>query len=416
MVEIVISLFKKLFIDHWQRKLISFLLAIIIWFVIHHSITTSKTLSNIPIRIVNLPVGKTVEGMLDNGRLNQKINLNVQGNKEILDELSTKDLEVIIDASGQPNQWIANISKKNIFCTDPKIDLTKAIDHITSQELIIKQTKLITEKIPVIITQPTGESPRGYQFLDIWPYQLSVTVNGPEEIVKKIKNRGLKLTFNLSEISHSELDAIQAENNSDEISFLVPDSWKKINIPQLSDTPFLIDDISAKSLRIDFSRQDFLPIGFSIPITIFFPPKFSQTLNPDTYSISSNDFIVKKNGIKVIGETLYAQGISRLFLDIVKDMIQIVVIAAPKTERENLLWSAQFIYPHELENRYVAKVLANSNDESHGIAPHMREEYLRNRFRSYMNRFRFYTASHQKLNLRIELQANTISVVADNAR
>jgi hypothetical protein len=44
----------------------------------------------------------------------------------------------------------------------------------------------------------------------------------------------------------------------------------------------------------------------------------------------------------------------------------------------------------------------------------MREEYLRNRFRSYMNRFRFYTASHQKLNLNIELQANSISVLQVN--
>ena len=377
--------------------------------------TVNKTLTGVPVRIVNLPVGKTVEGMLDNGRLKNRIDLNVQGHKESLDELTTKDLEVVIDATGQPNQWIASVSEKNLFCTDPRIDLAKTIEKVAPQELIIKQTKLITEKIPIVVSQPIGESPKGYQFLDVWPYQLSVTVNGPEEIVKKIKTRGLKITFNLSEISHEELDAIQAENHSDEVSFLVPDSWKKITIPQLSEVPFEIDDITAKSLRLDFSRQDFIPIGFSIPITIFFPPKFSPTLNPDTYSISVNDFVTKKNGMKIIGEPLYAQGISRLFLDIVKDMIQIVVIASPKVEREILLWSPQFIYPHELENRYVAKILANSIDDSFDIQPHMREEYLRNRFRSYMNRFRFYTVNHQKLNLRIELQANTISVVPENA-
>jgi hypothetical protein len=95
-------------------------------------------------------------------------------------------------------------------------------------------------------------------------------------------------------------------------------------------------------------------------------------------------------------------------------MIQITVVAAPKAEKEHLLWSAQFIYPQELENRYVTKVLSEAGGETSDVLPHMREEYLRNRFRRYMNRFRFYTAGQQKLNLKIELQADTISVVPAN--
>ncbi len=42
-----------------------------------------------------------------------------------------------------------------------------------------------------------------------------------------------------------------------------------------------------------------------------------------------------------------------------KDMIQIVIIASPKNEQQKLLWNAQFLYPHELENRYV-QLLGNS--------------------------------------------------------
>lgn len=373
--------------------------------------TVSKVISGVPVRVINLSEGKTIEGMLGNGVLNTKLSLNLNGNKESLEELSSKNLEVLIDASGQPDQWIASISKKNLHCTNSDIDLNKAVDKIATQEMIVKQSKLVSERIPVLITHPIGEAPKGYQFLDVWPYQLSLTVNGPEEVVKKLKNRGLKLTFNLNEISRSELDALQNNKQTDEISFLVPTAWKKIAVPQLAVHPLEIDDPQAKFLRIDFSRQDFLPIGASLPITIFFPAKYSNTLNPETYSISTNTFVLKKNGIKVLSVPLYAQGISRRFLETVKDMIQISVIAAPKTERENLLWSAQFIYPQELENRYVAKVLSESSDNSSDILPHMREEYLRNRFRRYMNRFRFYTQNQQKLSLKIELQANTISVL-----
>ena len=105
---------------------------------------------------------------------------------------------------------------------------------------------------------------------------------------------------------------------------------------------------------------------------------------------------------------------SRLFLDTVKDMIQVVVIASPKSERETLLWNAQFMYPHELEDRYVAKMMSESTDEPWDVQPHLREDYLRNRFRSYMNRFRLYTPNHKKLSLKIELQANSISITPQN--
>ena len=315
---------------------------------------------------------------------------------------------------GQPNQWIANITKKNLVCTHPDINLNKAILRVSPQEIIVKQSKLVADKIPVLVTHPIGEAPKGYQFLDVWPYQLSLTVNGPEEAVKRLKNRGLKLTFNLNDISRAELDTLRTsrkEGQVDEVSFFVPNAWKKVSIPQLSDTPLEIDDPHAKALRIDFSKQDLLPIGTPLPVTVFFPPKFSSTLNPDTYGIAVNDFVVKKNGIKLLSAPLYAQGVSKRFLETVKDMVQMVIIAAPKSERETLLWNAQFMYPHELEDRYVAKALSQSNDELSDLQPHhLMEDYLRNRFRSYMNRFRLYTVDHKKLSLKIQLQANGISV------
>jgi hypothetical protein len=407
------TLLIRFFIENWQRKLVSLVLAMIIWLVVNHSMTVTKTVSNIPVRVIHLSPQKTIEGMQVNGILNKRIALTFTGNKTALDGLSMKDIEVVIDASSKADEWIAAIDKKNIVSLNPDLDPTKAISKVSPFEMIIRQSKLLTEKIPVLITQPIGEAPKGYQFLDVWPYHLSLTVNGPEESVKRMKARGLKLTFNLNDISRAELDAlapVKKTGTADEVSFFVPSSWKKILLQQLSDTPVEIDDPQAKLLRIDFSRQDMIPLGIPLPVIVFFPPKYSNTLNPDTYSLAANDFIVKKNGIKMISTPLYAQGVSRLFLETVKDMIQIVIIAAPKSERETLLWSTQFMYPHELEDRYVAKVMSESSDEAGEVQPHLREDYLRNRFRSYMNRFRLYTPNSRKLSLKIELQANAISV------
>jgi len=407
------TLLTRLFIENWQRKLVSLVLAMVVWFVVNHSMSVVKTVPNIPVRVINLSPQKTIEGMQVNGILNKKITLTFTGNKAVLDDLSVKDIEVVIDASSKADEWIAAIDKKNIVSLNPDLDFAKAISKVSPFEMIIRQSKLVSEKIPVLITQPIGEAPKGYQFLDVWPYHLMLTVNGPEESVKRMKARGLKLTFNLNDISRAELDAltpVKKTGTADEVSFFVPSSWKKILLQQLSDTPIEIDDPQAKLLRLDFSRQDMIPLGIPLPVTVFFPPKYSNTLNPETYSLAANDFIIKKNGIKMISTPLYAQGVSRLFLETVKDMIQIVIIAAPKSERETLLWSTQFMYPHELEDRYVAKVMSLSSDEAGDVQPHLREDYLRNRFRSYMSRFRLYTPNGKKLSLKIELQANAISI------
>ncbi len=413
----MITLLKRLFLENWFRKLISLILAMIIWMVVNHSMTATKVVQNIPIRVLNLPPGKTIEGMQASGILSERIPLTLSGNKSALDEISETDLEIALDASGKPNEWIAAIGKKELVSLNPDFSPGKAITRIIAPERTIRQTKLVTEKIPITVTQPIGEAPKGYQYLDVFPYHLNLTVVGPEETVKKLKNRGgLKLTFNLGAISKAELDILQSnkKQSTDEISFFVPNSWKKIPLPGLSETPVEIDDLQAKGLRIDFSRQDLLPIGAPIPVTVFFPPKYANTLNPETYTLATNDFIIKKNGVKMIAAPLCAQGISQRFLDLVKDRIQVVIIAAPKSEQEHLLWNVQLIYPHELENCFVAKAMAESKEELEDLQPHLREDYLRNRFRSYMDKFRLYTPDHQKLHLKINLQANTISATPDN--
>jgi hypothetical protein len=388
----------------------------IIWMMVSRSMTVTKVVPNVSVRIANVPQGKTIEGMQLDGTLSKRVTLTLNGHKAVLDEISSKDLQVVIDVKDKPYEWIAAISKKNLISLNPDVDIAKHISKVGGLEMIIRQSKLVTEKVPVTVA-PVGEVPKGYQYLDVYPYQLSMTIHGPEDALKRLKARGLKLSLNLNAISQEDLDQLQSVitgDKVDEISYIVPDAWKKISIPLLSDTPIQIDDPLAKDLRIDFSRQDLLPIGFSIPVTVFFPPKHSKTLNPETYSLATSEFIAKKNGIKVFNVPLYAQGVSRHFLETVKDMIQMVVIASPKSERETLLWNVEFMYPHELEDRYVAKVISEFNDIAYDGQPHLLEDYLRNRFRNYMSRFRLYTSDHHKLSLKIELQANAISITPQN--
>jgi hypothetical protein len=350
--------------------------------------------------------------MEETGLLKEKISLTLYGNKTALEDLSEGDLEIVLDVQNQPDEWRATIGKKELVSLNPDFNPFKAINKIAPVEKTIIQSKLISEKIPVMVSEPIGQAPKGYQYLDIWPYQLSLTVTGPEAIVKKLKNRGgLKYTLNLSDLSKGDLDSLQASQpDSDEVSFPVPIAWKKITIPELSAIPLQIDDPQAAGLKINFSRQNLLPLPGPIPVTIFFPNKYASTLNPDTYSLTTNDWIVKKNGIKVLNFPLCAQGVSRTFLEVVKERIEVVIVAAPKNERDYLLWNTQFVYPQELENKFITKMMMEGSNALDEILPHLREDYLRNRFRSYMQRLRLYTLDSKKLSLKIELLANHISI------
>lgn len=408
------TLFKILFVQNWQRKLISVGVAVVVWLAVNHSLTSTKTLSNIPVRLVNIPAGKTVEGMQSNGVLAKRITLSLSGNKNTLNELSSDDLEVVIDASDKADEWIASIGTKNLISMHPEIDISKAISRVTHQSFILRTAKLITEKIPVLITRPIGEAPRDYQFLDVWPYKLNLTVAGPEEVVKELKAKGLKLTFNLNDINKSHLDSLNAQRNvtqGDVVSYFVPEQWKQFALPHLSDAPIEINDPQAKALRIDFIRSNLLPVDKPIPLSLFVPPEYSSVINPENLKIDCSSFIHKKDGLYLTTTPLCAKGVGLPFLKTVRDMLQIVVIVTPKTEEPSLEWSLQFINPRLLEDRYVSMLITDiTDDEIRDLQPLLREEYLRNRFRSYMNRFQLSWPDDSRLDLKIELKGNTVFI------
>lgn len=406
---------KEFFLNHWQRKLISIALAVIIWMMVNHSLTTTRTLTNVPVRVINIPQGKTVDGLQSNGLLARRIALTLIGNQELLEEMTSADVEVVIDASDKPDDWIVSINKKNLVSLNSEIDLSKGISRVSHQSFILRMTKLVTEKIPVVITQPIGQAPRDYQFVDVWPYQLTLTVSGPEEVVKHLKAKGVKLTFNLNNITRAQLDALpqNTEGTADIVSFLVPEAWKQVSLPVISDTPIEINDPQAKNLRIDFLRCNLLPIDNPIPIELFFPPEYSSAINPLNCALLPNDFVKRINGLDFITTPLFAKGVDRLFVHIVRDMLQIAVIVTPHngSTGTKLTWSIQYLNPRVLEDRYVSTLMSDVSDEDiRQMQPTLREEYFRNRFRSYMNRLQFYSAEDRKLDLDIQFESNNIIV------
>lgn len=410
------TLLRRLFLENWKRKLFALLLAIVVWLIVNHSLTASKTVDNVPVRVVNIPKSKTLEGLQGNGLMTRKIPISLVGKKSVLDELGPNDFEIVVDAENQSDEFIVSIAKKNLVSLNPQINLQTSINKVHHQNFIIRMAEKKTAKIPVYI-KTCGEPPKGYQFLDVYPYRLSLTVTGPEKDVEEQKEQGLWLTLNNSIIKKRELDQIDPNPDAprgDVVSYFVPEQWKQLSIPKLAER-IEIDDPLQKSLRIDFVRSTIHPIKKGIPVSFYLPEKLRSKTQLTGLEIEESHLFSEVNGVYQTSRPLYAKGVSQLFLDIVEDMMQIVVTPDSNLRNGKYSWSVQFINPVKLEETYVKTMM---NDKTHedlrDLNPEQQEDYLRNRFRNFMHRFRLYTESDQKLILNITQDSDKIKL-AENS-
>lgn len=412
------NIIKSLVLHQWQRKLVALFTATVIWFFVNQTIIATKTIPSVPVRVINLPNDQTIIGLLPNGFLSKRMTLTLTGTKNVIDQLEPGDLEVLLDVSNRPNEGGITITKKNLVSLNPSINLNNHITSVDHLEYILKMSPLLTENIPIIIQPPLGEAPKGYNFLDIWPMTLTQKVSGPHDQVLQLKQQGLELTFDLNNLTKEQLDALQPDGVYDDVvNFNVPDEWKKISIPLPIRTYETVNDPDAKYLHISFLRKQLIPLNTELPIHVFYPLKNSQSINPQTYTLALNKFVKLKNDIPVLSVPLYIKNVSKLFLEIVNENLELEIVTAPKNEREKLEWSVGFIDSSHLEDTYVAFLLSHSRSKtrSNFTKSKERETYLRQRFRNYMRNFNLFLSPQHKLEIDSVLEDNHIKVHVPNA-
>ncbi len=402
-------------LQNWQRKAIALVTAVIVWVFVNHSIIETKTIPNVPIRIINLSPEKTVIGLLPNGILKKRVTLTVSGSRNVIADLEPGDLEVEIDASMiDHDEWIVRITKKNLVSLNPSLDLAHHITNVSHNEFVLKMTRVVTAKVPVTLKAPIGEAPKGYEFLDIWPMKFMQTVSGPAEEVQQLILDGIEITFDLNKITKEDIDNLRKIKNNphdDVIGFPVPNNWKKIPIDFRNNAYEEINDPEVDNLKIYFLLRQILPIDRVLPIRVFYPLEYSEKMNPETFKLALGGKVEKRNGINIYTSPLFLRDVSRLFLEVVRDNIEICIIAAPKSKREVLEWSAEVIDPLELEDTFVAYMIANKSKEvGVGYGSKQWEGMLRKRFRKYLERITLFVTSNQKLSLETVVEDNQIKV------
>ncbi len=400
------DLLKRVFFEHWQRKTISLFLAVITWFLVHHSMTSTKTLTEIQVKVINLPPNKTIEGLSQSNIMNNRISLTLMGSKNAIDELTAKDLEVIIDASNKGEEWIASISKKNLICFNPDIDIMQSIHRVDHEDFFIKLSPLATSKIPVYLTPPEGEPPLGYEFLNVWPNELFITLSGPEKTIQELKNLGISLAFNLDNVSRQELNALRKDNPHEVISYSVPASWKLIDIHSISPTPLPIDDPNSSQLRINFVQKEMFPLGVPLPIHLFCAAT-TLSSSDSPINLSENKGVVEeKNGVFFYTAPLFVRGVNRSLLEFIKNRLELIIFPSSGTFR----WSIELQGIEELAEEYAGQ--EEKKQLPNNACP---EEYYIDQFQKYLRLIRFYQSDEEELQLRIECKDKKILVTPKKA-
>ncbi|SYX09139.1 Uncharacterized protein conserved in bacteria [Chlamydia poikilotherma] len=407
----MIDFLSRFFMRNWLRKVVSLGFAIIIWVLVGQTVTITRTLNNVPVRIIDLDPDQTVLGLQSNGLLDKKVSLTITGNKNTVHDLRPTNLEVVISATGHTESWIAAIDKYNLVSLDGETNIRRDIQSVSADDIFIRLTQYVTEDITVTITTPVGSPPKGYEYLDVWPKYLIQKVSGPKEYVNALKEQGLELTFNLNKVSFEELERNRiAQGNHDEIIFPIPEEWKKILIPfGNTNTYENLNDPQADFLRLLFLKQEFIPLNLNLPVLLFFPVKYSNTFNPQAYTLEPSHPIILNQGIYQIDIPLYAKDVSKLFLDVVKNNIALAIVMAPPHGNNSVNWAVEFIDEKTLEDTFVQAIMAQEHGILHDFAL-IDETGIRHRFREYLRKLSLFRKDGSPLNLSAEISHNKVII------
>ncbi len=137
----MINFFSRFFTRNWLRKIVSLGFAIIIWILVGQSVTITRTLNNVSVRIVDLSPEQTVLGLKSNGLLDKKVSITITGNKNTVHDLRPTNLEVVISAAGHTESWIATIDKYNLVSLDEETNIRRDIQSVSADDIFIRLTQ-----------------------------------------------------------------------------------------------------------------------------------------------------------------------------------------------------------------------------------------------------------------------------------
>ncbi|ETR79982.1 hypothetical protein X556_0697, partial [Chlamydia pneumoniae B21] len=152
-----------------------------------------------------------------------------------------------------------------------------------------------------------------------------------------------------------------------------------------------------------------IPLNLNLPVFLFFPVTFIQTMNPLEYSLDPVPPIILNHGIHQINIPLYVKDVSRQFLDVVKNNMALTIVMPSPQDPSSINWAIEFLDEKTLENTFLQTIIAQEHGILHDIAL-IDEAGIRHRFREYLRKLALFTADGEPLNLIAEIKNNKVVI------
>lgn len=166
----------KALTQNWSAKLLSLLLALILWFFITGE-QTSEIGFAIPLELKNIPKGMMVVNEVPN-----VVDVRVSGPRTILSNLRPSDYDLTIDLKDTHPGVTSFVRLENRIQVPSALKITRLSPSI----LDVRLEKIFESTVPVKAVT-TGSLPKGYQLSGMLVTPPVVTIQGPRAEIRGIR-------------------------------------------------------------------------------------------------------------------------------------------------------------------------------------------------------------------------------------
>lgn len=227
---------KKKILRNWGLKLISFVIAFMLWYL---AISTedpkkTQTYANIPVVLRNADLLEQEDKVYEILG-SDTTRVSVRAPRSVIDQLRASDIVAEADMN-----MLTDINTIAINCTVPNYE----VESVTSNPAVLR-LNIENKSTKGVRVQPstTGEVAEGYVIISTMADQNRVQISGPQSLVEKVSYAGLRLDVSgatSTQSANAEVILYDAEDNpieSENLHKMVSHILMKVEILPARDVP-----------------------------------------------------------------------------------------------------------------------------------------------------------------------------------
>jgi len=162
-------------IDNWHLKLISLILAVMLWMVVATE-TSSELGMEVPLEYRNIPAQLEITGDTTN-----TVQVRLRGSSNVIRDISAKDVSTTIDLSKmRPGEKIVPLSPQNV-----QAPFGAGVIRVNPSSVRFNLERTLTKTVPVVPTI-LGQPSDGFEIASVAVNPSKVEVEGPESRVSTL--------------------------------------------------------------------------------------------------------------------------------------------------------------------------------------------------------------------------------------